>query len=125
MPPGNPAAPSFLIDENLPHTLATRLIEAGYVADHILGLGLRGSTDQEVFRFAQQRGSVIVTSDVGFGDIRQYPPPHGGLIVARLPDTLPIARRVEIILTGIAAVANEPLQNKVVTVEVGRVRIRH
>jgi hypothetical protein len=73
--------------------------------------------------YAQLRDQIIPTSDVGFGNVVQYPPPHAGIIVARLPDTLTTSRRLDVILDGLETLAAERLENAVATIEVGRVRV--
>jgi predicted nuclease of predicted toxin-antitoxin system len=113
----------LLVDENLPRELTARLGKAGYEAEHVYQVGLRGRPDDEIFAYAQQHGQIILTSDVGFGNVLQYPPPHAGIIVARLPDTLTISRRLDVILDGLETLAAEQLENAVATIEVGRVRV--
>ena len=113
----------FLVDENLPRELTVRLREAGYEAEHVYEVGLRGVPDEQIFAYAQQNGQTILTSDLGFGNVLQYPPPHAGIVVARLPDSLTTGRRLEVILDGLATLAGEVLYEAVVTIEVGRVRV--
>jgi predicted nuclease of predicted toxin-antitoxin system len=113
----------FLVDENLPGELAVQLQAAGYVAEHVVDVGLRGHSDAEVYAYAQAEGATLVTIDTGFGNLLQYPPPHSGIVVVRLPDALSITRRLEMIANGLAVLAGQPLENTLVTIEVGRVRV--
>ncbi len=53
----------FLFDENAPPRLARSLRELGQNAWHVSDLGLRGSPDREVLRYAGERGWVMVSSD--------------------------------------------------------------
>ena len=39
---------SFLVDENLPESLAQDLQAVGYSAEHVFAVGLRGKDDDEV-----------------------------------------------------------------------------
>jgi predicted nuclease of predicted toxin-antitoxin system len=78
----------FLIDENLPRELAARLHAVGYVAEHVVDVGLRGHSDAEVYAYAQAEGATLVTIDTGFGNLLQYPPPRARIVVVRLPDAL-------------------------------------
>jgi hypothetical protein len=41
-----------------------------------------------------------------------------------LPDALSITRRLEMIANGLAVLAGQPLENTLVMIEVGRVRVR-
>ena len=113
-----------MVDENLPRELAVQLQAAGYVAEHVVDVGLRGHSDAEVYAYAQAQGATLVTIDTGFGNLLQYPPPHAGIVVVRLPDALSITRRLEMIANGLAVLAGQPLENTLVTIEVGRVRVR-
>ena len=113
----------FLVDENLPRELAGRLREAGYDADHVYSVGLRGALDEQIFRYAQEHGQVILTCDVGFGNVLHYAPPHAGIVVARLPDTVTTSRRLQIVVGGLSLLTGERLEDAVATIEVGRVRI--
>jgi predicted nuclease of predicted toxin-antitoxin system len=114
----------FLVDENLPRELAVQLQAAGYVAEHVVDVGLRGHSDADVYAYAQAEGATLVTIDTGFGNLLQYPPPHAGIVVVRLPDALSITRRLEMIANGLAVLAGQPLENTLVMIEVGRVRVR-
>jgi predicted nuclease of predicted toxin-antitoxin system len=108
----------FLVDENLPRELVVQLQAAGYVAEHVVDVGLRGHSDAEVYAYAQAEGAALVTIDTGFGNLLQYPPPHAGIVVVRLPDALSITRRLEMIANGLAVLAGQPLENTLVTIEV-------
>jgi predicted nuclease of predicted toxin-antitoxin system len=121
-----PSAPAwrFLVDENLPRDLAERLRAAGYAAEHVVDVGLRGRSDPEVYAHAQAHGETLVTIDLGFGNVLLYPAPHAGIVVARLPETLPIVQRLELIVDALATLTGQPLEGALVTVEVGRVRVR-
>jgi len=80
--------PAFLIDECV--SLQTvRLFEAlGLPFQTVHDIALSGKSDSAVFQTAQGRGSVLVTLDRGFGDVRVYPPhSHSGIIILRSYDS--------------------------------------
>ena len=56
----------FVIDEQLPTSLARWLIEQGHEVHHIHDLGLRSASDRAVHRAARDLGAVIVTKDSDF-----------------------------------------------------------
>jgi len=114
----------FLVDENLPRYLAERLRAETYPAEHVVEIGLRGHMDADVYAYAQQGQRTIVTTDVGFGSLLHYPPPHAGIIVVRLPDDLPILRRIEIIVAALKQLPQQMLNDTLITIEAGRVRVR-
>lgn len=121
----NVQAPSwhFLIDENLPGELAAHLHAAGHDAEHVRFIGLRGQPDSEIYAYAQAHSRTIVTMDLAFGNAHRYPPPHAGIVLVRLLDTVPVAQRLQVIVSALTALAGQSLANVVVTIEVGRVRI--
>ena len=115
----------FLVDEDLPRTLAQSLRAAGFEATDARDEGLRGQSDAQIFAFAQSQSRVVVTADLEFGNELVYPPEtHHGVVLARLPGALPGPILVKAIVAAIAALATEDLVATVVVVEPGRIRIR-
>ncbi len=55
-----------IIDEDLPKSLASLLREKGYEVYDVRDVGLRGHSDEEVFKFAQNKNAIIFTADLGF-----------------------------------------------------------
>jgi predicted nuclease of predicted toxin-antitoxin system len=76
----------FLIDEDLPRSLAAALREEAFGAEDVRDVGLRGRHDDHVFARAQSGGLVLVSGDLGFSNILRYPPgSHAGIVIARFP----------------------------------------
>lgn len=113
---------SFLVDENTSRTLVSALHSAGYLAEHIYDAGLQGHADADVYAQAHQQ--TIITIDLDFANITHYPPPHFGIIVLRLPNSVPTANLIQEVLNGLTALAEQSLANIVVIVEPGRIRVR-
>ncbi len=57
---------TLLFDENLSPRLVDRLADLYPGSAHVRDLGLRGSTDDEVWRLAGQAGHAIVSKDADF-----------------------------------------------------------
>ena len=58
-----------LLDENFPIQLYRRLQQAGYEAEHIMTLGLRGQSDDEIrLRLANEPDLVFLTQDTEFAE---------------------------------------------------------
>ena len=75
------------LDENLPASLTAFLAALGHDVDTVQDEQLSGRPDAVVWRAAQAAGRFLVTLDLGFGDLRAYPPgTHCGILVVRLPD---------------------------------------
>jgi predicted nuclease of predicted toxin-antitoxin system len=58
----------FLIDEDMPRSTAKILLVKGYDTLDVRDCGLRGKSDEEVFRFAQSINAIIITGDMGFAE---------------------------------------------------------
>jgi predicted nuclease of predicted toxin-antitoxin system len=59
----------FLLDENLPPSLAIKLKSIGYVARHIQEIGYNNTSDIKITDFAESSGEIILTHDTDFGTI--------------------------------------------------------
>ena len=59
----------LLVDMNLSSKLADRLCEAGYDCRHWKEVGDPKAPDTELFDWAKRNGAVVITRDIGFGDI--------------------------------------------------------
>jgi predicted nuclease of predicted toxin-antitoxin system len=77
----------FLIDADLPRSIASVISDAGHDALDVRDIGLGGASDAEIAGRARSEGLCLITGDWGFADIRAYPPADSpGIIVLGLPD---------------------------------------
>jgi predicted nuclease of predicted toxin-antitoxin system len=60
----------FLVDAQLPPSLAAALRDAGCDAVHVADLDLQGATDQQLWNEATSRSAVLVTKDRDFSLLR-------------------------------------------------------
>lgn len=117
--------PDFVVDESLPLSAVATLREQGHRAHHVGDLGLRGAPDETVFARAQKEGWIIVTRDLGFGNLLDYPlGTHAGIIVLRLPSTWTAGQIRDLLSTFISRAEPEMLNRALAIVEPGRYRIR-
>jgi predicted nuclease of predicted toxin-antitoxin system len=78
----------ILVDEDLPRPTAKLLQSLHIDAIDLRDIGLRGSTDAEVFEYAQEHEMVVISRDREFGNVLKYPPgSHHGIIWVNLPYT--------------------------------------
>ncbi len=78
----------FLIDENLPRSLTELFHQYGHEAVHVRDIGLQGASDTVIANYAKAHNYCLVTADLGFADIRSYPPQdYAGILVIRVPPT--------------------------------------
>lgn len=115
---------SFLVDENTSRTLVPSLLNAGFAAQHIYDVGLQGHPDDEIFAFAQKHEQTIITIDLDFASILDYPPPHFGIIVLRLAKTTSTSDLIREVLSSLNAMGEKSLHDTLVIIEPGRLRIR-
>ncbi len=114
----------FLVDENLPRSLAVDLQALDYTAEHVYDIQMGGAKDPAVYAYAQSQHAIIVTGDKDFSNVLAYAPPHAGIVVVEVPDSLPPDARKRVILRELAALGGQSLENTLVIIEVGRARIR-
>jgi predicted nuclease of predicted toxin-antitoxin system len=114
----------FLVDENLPRSLASDLAALGHVAEHVYDIGIGGAKDPAVFAYAQSQQLTILTGEKDFSNIRIYTPPHAGIIVVEVPDVMPPESRKRLILRQLSTLTGQALDNLLIIIEPGRVRVR-
>ena len=125
MSSGHPIAQwRLLIDENLPRSLVLDLQQLGYASEHVYALKMGGAKDPAVFAYAQSHSAILLTSDKDFSNVLAYPPPHAGIIVVEIPDTLEPEARKRAIIRELSTLSGQSLDNTLVILEPGRVRVR-
>ena len=78
---------NFLVDENMPRSLAPQIAALGFVAQDVRDIGLRGRDDDEVFDAAVASDGIIITRDRGFTVEKTWPDDFtAGVIFVNLPD---------------------------------------
>lgn len=84
----------FLLDENFPLSLYERLRSRGIDCEHLIASGERGMPDSQIRqRLAAEDDLVLLTQDTEFETL---PPGGGRAIISRVPQGLPIERRLEL-----------------------------
>ena len=78
---------NFLVDENMPRSLAPQIEASGFTVQDVRDIGLRGRPDSEVMLAAIAADAIIITRDRGFADPRGWPESFtAGAIFVNLPD---------------------------------------
>lgn len=89
---------NLLADENIEAPIISRLRADGHVVTSIAETQ-PGITDMQVLQIANQLQILLLTGDKDFGDLiflqRLRAPP--GIILLRLPETLPTSQKAEIV----------------------------
>ena len=115
----------FLVDEDLPRSLARDLRAAGFDARDVRDVGLRGRPDRDVIDLAVSEGRALLTGDLGFGNVLAFPPAtHRGVLVARFPSDASVRTLNDAILAAIGTLTDADIDHAIVIVEPGRIRLR-
>jgi predicted nuclease of predicted toxin-antitoxin system len=114
----------FLVDENLPRSLAPRLHAAGFEVEDVRDLGLRGAPDTEIFEVARVRDLVLLTGDLGFGYLLRSSPRSPAVVLVRLPNEWPTSAVNDLIEKSLASLSKALVQGSLIVIEPQRIRIR-
>lgn len=77
----------FLVDANMPRSSLALLAGLGHTGEHARDMGLGNAPDSRIAAQARSTGAALVTRDLDFADIRNYPPAdYLGILVLRVPD---------------------------------------
>lgn len=115
----------FLVDANLPFSSKLLLEELGFDSLHVRETKLSDASDEEIFRFAQKAGRIILTRDLDFADaVRFKPGTHHGIIVMRISYLMTAGQINRILKEFMAKVYPGKIKKGLVILEIGRYRLR-
>jgi len=113
------------LDENISAQARDLLVEFGYDADTIADEDMAGAPDPQLFKTCQVEQRLLIAFDVGFGDVRAYPPSdHAGIVLLRLRDQQPQAT-LDVLRRFLLSQDLMQLDHSLCVVTEDRVRIRH
>lgn len=116
----------FLIDADMPRSLADVIHEHGHQALDVRDIGPSLAFDADIAAYAQVERLCIITGDFGFANIHVYPPSeYAGIIVLSLPRNA-TSKYINSLAAGLLTQADllTQLPGKLAIVEAGRVRLR-
>lgn len=117
--------PRFLLDENLPRSLGAALLATGFDVEDARDVGLRGQSDSLVVAYAKAHGQVIVTRDLGLGNMKLYPlGSHAGVVLMRYPNKTTIKELTNDLVGALRLLQDEDLAGNLVILDPNRLRIR-
>jgi len=88
----------FLLDANLPRAAIEAVDKHGHQVEFARDIGLGAAPDVQIAARARQTGAALITRDLDFSDIRQYPPQqYAGIVVLRLPDHFTAAEIIAVL----------------------------
>jgi predicted nuclease of predicted toxin-antitoxin system len=117
--------PKFFIDEDMPRSTAKHLCKLGYDAKDVRDVGLRGAKDDVVFAYSQRTEAVLITGDLGFGNILHFPiGSHYGIVVAHFPNEVSTHEINSELEARLSEIEESSFQGSLIVVEPGKIRIR-
>lgn len=112
---------NFLVDENMPRSLAAKIAEMGFLVQDVRDIGLTGHPDNEVMQAAIAADAIIITGDRRFADPRSWAEEFtAGVIFITLPEGTSTRIIVAKILDLIQNRSPNSLLGAYTTVELGR-----
>lgn len=114
----------LFLDENLSSQHAIQLRLKGYDACAAVEVGLSGSADEQVLRFAVEKGRVLVTLDADFANIIRFPPESTPGVI-RLKVHPPTEERIlRAIQRALSLLQNTDLTGCLAVVDEDKIRVR-
>lgn len=114
----------FKVDENLPGDIAELLRAAGHDASTVREQGHVGAPDGFLAKVCLEEGRALVTLDIGFGNVREYPPEQfAGIIVLR-PDEPSKASVMKLAAVLLAQMETASVDGALWVITEDRVRVR-
>ncbi|MBN2544011.1 DUF5615 family PIN-like protein [bacterium] len=115
----------FVIDEDMQRSIGFLLEKNGYEVMDIRDFGLRGKSDEEIFKFAQLNNAIILTGDRGFGNILRFPlGQHYGIVVANFPNEIPTDEINNRILVCLKELEITDFWGNLIIIEKSKLRIK-
>ena len=117
---------SVLLDQNVPIPVEIWLqkLKPDWVVQHVSKIGLSGQTDEEIFKWAQNRKAIIITFDEDFADQRSFPVGnHSGIIRLKIWPTT-IEETQNALQRLLNEIAEADLKRSLVIIDRNKIRIR-
>jgi predicted nuclease of predicted toxin-antitoxin system len=113
------------LDENVTQEAVAIFADGGHDVHTVADEDLVGHSDADVWAACLSERRLLVTFDLGFGDVRAYPPAtHAGIVLLRLIDQRPAAV-VDVLRRFVMDHDLDALTGHLVVVTDTLVRLRH
>jgi len=81
--------------------------------------------DGEIFEFSQRNTAVLLTGDIGFGNLFHFPVgTHSGIFIARFPNEISSSELNNQILNAFMSLKENDFRGNLIILEPGKLRIR-
>jgi predicted nuclease of predicted toxin-antitoxin system len=113
----------FLLDENLSRSTKLFLLDLGYDVKSASDYKMLGCADTDILRRAALENRIVITHDLDFGNLLNYPANYTGVIILRLGDQSPKATN-SVLGSCLKKLDHKTLINSLIIVSEDRYRIR-
>ncbi len=113
----------LLIDENIPHNLAVKLLNIYPQSTYVLNSSLRGKSDKEIFKYSMENKLIILTFDMDFADIITYPLRNSSRIILKL-NQVNFKEMESIVIASLKKLKNKNLENSLIIITKNKIRIK-
>lgn len=115
----------ILLDENLSRSTAKTLKENGFEVLEVRDCGFRGKTDEEIFDFAKKEKALVLTGDIGFGNVLRFPlGGHYGIFIVHFPSEVSVPEISKQVMAAFNSLDKEDFFGNLIILEPGKIRIR-
>ncbi len=117
--------PVLLVDEDLPRSTTSLLKKLNIESVDVRDCGLRGKSDEEIFKYAVEHKAVILTADRGFGNVHRFSlGSHSGIIILRISNEISSLDFETFVTQNLNELDMEKIAGCVAIVEDDKIRIR-
>ena len=116
----------FIIDADLPRSVSQVIDAYGHEAVDVRDIGMMSAGDEDIVQYANDEKLCLLSADLGFADLRRYPPSrYHGIVIMRLPRHATTSFITRLLSAFLARIDTFPeLRGRLAIVELGRVRFR-
>jgi len=115
----------FVLDEDMPRSTGKFLKDAGYEVKDIRDYNLRGAEDKQVFKFAQNEKSVLITSDMDFANTLKFPlGEHYGIVIVKFPNEISNNEMNRQIVLRLKELSEDDFFGNLIIIEPMKIRIK-
>lgn len=114
-----------VIDEDLPRSFVSVLSQLTFTPLDIREYNLRGTSDDEVYAFAQKNKAVLFSADLGFSNILRFPlGSHYGICILRFPNEMSVKEIHAFVIVLLSKLSPDDFVGNLVILSPGKLRLR-
>jgi predicted nuclease of predicted toxin-antitoxin system len=114
----------FLLDENLPRSIAQTLRRNGFDIVSVSELGLNGASDEEISEYCIKNERAVVTLDYDFSNIFQFPLETSPGVIRLKLKSLELKYIEEHLIKCLNTLQDISVSNKLIVYTESKIRIR-